>query len=439
MSSEKVRWHSIITIATLSMAIVFLPFSITLCHGSLILLTLNWIIEGNWKSKWQTLKTAPLVWPFIFLFLFHGIGLIYSEDKINGLFNLEKKIAFISLPVIISTIPITQKHFNLLLKIFVSSCIIGFIICLITAFSQVSTEAPSPINFDAINSEEFNRANPKAIQTWSYFSYQGLSSGIKMHPTYLGVYILFAVIILISFFKKERNYFNSSQKVGVFILLLFLSLAIMMLSSRIVIISYFLIFLISVCWVLYNQSGVLLRNLLLSILVIFSVSILIIFINPVAQYRLLRDAEDFSFKVKDNEFYTKSTSIRFSLWWLGWQSIKENNKYIGVGTGDVIRTVEKTGAKFGISNILNSYDPHNQFIYTTLGLGFIGLLLLLACLFFPFIYQSASLNFLHLSFIGIVFLICLTESFFELQKGIVFFSIFNSLLIFQKRPDNIIT
>jgi len=49
----------------------------------------------------------------------------------------------------------------------------------------------------------------------------------------------------------------------------------------------------------------------------------------------------------------------------------------------------------------------------------------------PAIIAFRNQNILHLMFIALFALLCVTESALEVQKGIAFFSLFNSLFLFQ--------
>jgi O-antigen ligase len=93
--------------------------------------------------------------------------------------------------------------------------------------------------------------------------------------------------------------------------------------------------------------------------------------------------------------------------------------------------MKATAKKYAITNSIGSNDPHNQFLDTLLRLGFVGLIVLLACFAWPAYWAYQNKDFFYLAFLAVFLMICLTETAFELQKGIVFFSLFNSLLIFH--------
>ena len=428
--SKSVPYEKISAVA-LAIAIVALPFSVAICHAGLILLSLTWLLEGGWSRKWATIKNNLLLWPFIFFFLLHLIGLFYSDDLTNGWFNVEKKVFFFLLPVILATTTIRSPYLNLLLKSFIFSSFIAVVVCLAAALIHVIQPSELPPIFDYSNFENYKLLNPGRSIWWSYFSYNALSSAIRIHPTYLGLYIVFSIALIFHFYKQEKV--TSTWKKGMTAaLLLLFSLFVLLLSSRAILIAYLLISFTGLIWI----SGDKIRSFTtLSAVGLISIgSLILVFVNPISRFRFIQEFKVSSLVIESGKLYTTSSSIRYSLWWLGMESITSRNWMTGNGTGDVIDTIKDTATKYGITNTINSYDPHNQFLYTFLALGTAGVLCLMACLFLPVCQSLIFGSFLHRCFIAIVVIACMTESLFELQKGIVFFSIFHSLLIFHLQP-----
>lgn len=429
MNFSKPISHEIVNVVALATAIAALPFSISICHAGLLLLLASWLIEGEWKKKWNTIKSLPLLWPFILFFILHLTGLLYTSDLKNGISDIEKKAFFFLLPILLATIKIRSNYLNLLLKSFIVTSFIAVVICMSTAFNQSRHPGRIPQNFDFANSEEFKVLNPDASQTWSYFSYNELSSGINIHPTYLGLYIVFSILLLAHFYKQQEHNLTAWEKRGVLCLFLLFSLFILLLSSRAITIAYIFSSITGLSWVFFNSGRA--SFAITGSVVIILISAASIILNPISRYRSVQEFTPSSFTVETNKLYTTSSSIRLSLWWLGIRSINKNNWAIGNGTGDATQTMKSSAEKYNITNTINSYDPHNQFIYTFLQLGSIGVVVLAACLFMPLFQQELDFSFLHLVFLSVILILCVTESIFESQKGIVFFSLFNSFFVFQ--------
>jgi hypothetical protein len=78
--------------------------------------------------------------------------------------------------------------------------------------------------------------------------------------------------------------------------------------------------------------------------------------------------------------------------------------------------------------VLNTSDPHNQYLHTYIALGVVGLLALFAVFLTPLWILFRQKEFLACAGLMAFMLICLTESALELQKGIVLFALCVSIV-----------
>jgi O-antigen ligase len=429
MNFDKSALQQKISLAALTTAVITLPFSIKICHGALIVLVLNWLWEGQWKTKWQMVQQNILLWPTLLFFLVCCIGLLYSDDFKNGVSNLEKKSFFFLVPLVLATTKIDPSKLKFVLKSFVATCLAAVIVCTVLAFYKSTLPFESrPYNFDYYATDAFRLQHPQSSPSWHLFSYQEFASGINMHPTYFSLYLLFAILSTL-YLIKDVKFFTWFSKSVILSVMSILSLGLLFLSSRVIIICYFLMAILTLIYFFRRTKS---NTAIILTISVFIISLSLMLLQPITSFRTFHEIQNASFKIESGTNYTQSISIRFSLWWLALKSIQDNNLLFGAGTGDVESVMKKTGEKFQISNILNSYDPHNQFLHTLLSLGAVGFVLLIGCLFLPFLRDhSIAGNFLYTGFVLMVFVTCLTESVFEMQKGIVFFSIFNSLFVFQ--------
>jgi hypothetical protein len=60
----------------------------------------NWLIEGDFKQKWQQLKINKLFWIVSSLFFAHVFGLIYTQNFNEGLNDVRIKLPLLFLPLI---------------------------------------------------------------------------------------------------------------------------------------------------------------------------------------------------------------------------------------------------------------------------------------------------------------------------------------------------
>jgi hypothetical protein len=103
---------------------VGMPLSRFLVSVSYFVLLGNWIIERNYVSKWNTLKTSKTFWAFIAIYLFYVIGLLWTSDYAYGIKDLRTKLPMLLLPLLFYTSPkITKKDYHLVMHVFVLACI----------------------------------------------------------------------------------------------------------------------------------------------------------------------------------------------------------------------------------------------------------------------------------------------------------------------------
>ena len=413
------------TLLGLAIAIICLPFSVKLCHAGLLLVILDWIAQGQWQKKWDSIRSNIIVIFFIIFFGLNVAGLLYTNDPSNSWFAIEKKITWIVLPIVLASTPrIERKNIDLLFLLFLMSCFAGSIVCIAHGIQLYRS---SSLPADTIASPLYWSLNPEASKTWMFFSYIGLGAGIDIHPTYFSLYLLFCLLLLIKLYQKDFWEFSLPKKIATISLAIYFSIFIICLSSRITTLA--LLILAFVCSLRYLQNKGMIKRIVISCLAPLFLCVLI-YAEPVSRYRNFQEPMYLSYPSR-NSTETLSISIRASLWWLGAKSAKDVNLAWGAGPGDVKDVIKKTEEKYSLFNSLDSSDPHNQFLQTTLALGFIGLLSLLSCFFTPAYLALRHHDYFYVTFLFLFIFVGLTETVLEMQKGIVFFSIFNSLLIFQ--------
>src|ERR1700710_232896 len=72
----------------------------------LILFTLTWLIEGQFKIKWTLLKNNKLFIAYALYFLIQFTGMAQSENLYNGWKGVEDKLGFLFLPMVFCSTPI---------------------------------------------------------------------------------------------------------------------------------------------------------------------------------------------------------------------------------------------------------------------------------------------------------------------------------------------
>lgn len=426
MSEARNIAHKRILIGTLVLSLSTLPFSVKLCHLFIIIMVASWLLEGEWNNKITIIKKSLLLQLFIAFFCLQMFGLLFSENLLVGWLSLEKKIFLLVLPICIATtsVRLRDRELKMILAAFVFACFAGSIYCIFYSVNEAHDvfSGKSELN-PYLSGSAYSNLHPFASETWVLFSYVSLAAGMDIHPTYFSVYLAFCVVVLLNEFIPASGF----KKIGASALIIYFSVFIVFLASRVVILSVGVLFLI-----------VLLRSLIekeKSVTLIVSGTLIafcyILLVNPVTRYRSLQEFGTSTFRVDPGTNYTNATEIRFSLWWTAIKSLVHWNPIVGYGTGDVEQVMQSTSENLQITNSIYSRDPHNQFLYTLLGNGTPALLTLMLCFGLPIYWGRRQSNFLLWGFSFVFLLACLTESILELQKGIVFYSLVGALFFFQ--------
>jgi O-antigen ligase len=125
--------------------------------------------------------------------------------------------------------------------------------------------------------------------------------------------------------------------------------------------------------------------------------------------------------------------LRIAIWKCTADVIKKN-WFFGVGTGDAQDALQVAyeRRKFYFASRYNRYNTHNQYLQETVTNGIFGLIIFLTCLITPlFVKVQPEEKQIYILFIFCFSFACLTDAPLELNKGIIWFSFFNSLIFFK--------
>ncbi|MCC6372676.1 MAG: O-antigen ligase family protein [Bacteroidia bacterium] len=100
-------------------------FGKALASFPIILLGANWLLQGNFKGKWQDYKSNPLFWILISPFLMAVVGFAYSDDMDWAMNAFRINLPLIVLPLVFfNAKPLSEKELNRTLYAFLVACII---------------------------------------------------------------------------------------------------------------------------------------------------------------------------------------------------------------------------------------------------------------------------------------------------------------------------
>ena len=129
MSRE--RFHRYILLFSLLLFVTGIPFCRPLMSIGLVVLSANWLAEGNFRWKWQQLRSNRILWVCLLPYAVHLAGLLYSSNLSYAATDLTIKLPLLLLPLIFATTPpLDKKEWHALLQLYLfavcASALIGW-------------------------------------------------------------------------------------------------------------------------------------------------------------------------------------------------------------------------------------------------------------------------------------------------------------------------
>ena len=364
------------------------------------LVFLLWLLEGGYVAKFKTLYSNKGALLFLGLYALYAMGMLYTQNTVNGLFDLVLKLSMVVFPLIMlsGTAMIDRVKLNRVLLSFVIGCLAICLFLAIRAFHAYSL-----------------------TKDLTKFTYVDLS--YIMHPGYLAMYLTFALIIVfLTIFEKTTSWMYLAVRI---IVMLFFALFIMLLSSKAGILSLLFAAVFMLVFLIYK------KKYLMVILAIIVAIVMVFMVLKYSKFTIVRIKAAYNVLVNYKGISTQtddSTSDRIVIWRVSEKVIKANPLF-GVGTGDVkdaLMQVYKTDSvDFAVKKSLNA---HNQYIQTTVAIGLIGGSVLLMSLLLPLYWALKRRNWIYVFFLMLILLNFLFESMLERQAGVIFYAFFNALL-----------
>ena len=110
--------HPYLHFTGLLLMVVGLPFSLLLMSLSQFFVVGNWILEADFKTKWNRFKSQRLAWMLCGIFILLLPGLLYTQNMNDGLKLVRINLPFFIFPFFLSSSPPLKKSwYELLLKI----------------------------------------------------------------------------------------------------------------------------------------------------------------------------------------------------------------------------------------------------------------------------------------------------------------------------------
>ncbi|SDD71729.1 O-antigen ligase [Pricia antarctica] len=333
----------------------------------------------------------PLNTSTILFFLYYailGINLfVVEQPKIDS--TLIKYLPLLLLPFSVSFI----KFKKWVLHVFLYTVLFSCLVCIVTTY----------------------------IRSKGYiFYYHDPTEILDLQLNYLAIFVCFALAIvyyelLTANVTKLQHYF--------FIPFLFFSLAIF--YNRTSIIVAFILTVFFMIAYLKKKSNL---KFLIGFIAFFILSAFWMANRPIVQSKF-KELAHIDFHAPND--YNNGVYSRILSWECSWQQIK-NAGFFGGGTNNtshILTECYKKRIGEEAIQVVEGYNAHNQFLQTTLDLGYSGLVVLLLIYGLLLYIGIKKKDTLLLFFFIIMFLFGITESFMIRQWGVVFFVFFAPYLL----------
>jgi O-antigen ligase len=393
------RYSSLVMIYLVAL---FMPFGFIM--GPLaVLLFACWLCSGEWKTKWENIKSAKFIWIWIAFFLWNLLSYAWTENKSSGQFHIQVQLPLLGIPLVLASMRFDVKTTRRIFAVFIFGLLASGLFMLSRSTWYLITE---------------NR---------NTFYYQDFCYRVA-HPSYLAMYfcagimLLFHGILLQSFSPKP-------WKIVAISLCLFFAVIIFLLSSKVGLIAMILLF---GGYIIYSiirfKRYVVGVGALLVLIIGFFVALKVF---PKVGERIQNMAGMFQSHGPINPAEVESNRVRFLIWEAA-TAVIERHPANGVGLGDaqdsLIGEYKSRGMTGAVEKNLNA---HSQFFQAAVQTGIPGLTLLLLLLLLPIVYGlRRQFGFLVLT-ASLIFLNFAPEAMLESQAGVIFVSFFYCLILFS--------
>lgn len=390
-----------------------IPFSTHISTWCLIILAVNWVVEGGLKQKIRIAYRQRFVVICSLLYLLELSSLFVTRHLQDGLYHAQTEASLLVIPLLyLSRGRLEERFVSTTLKVFCISVFLCSLYCI------------------GIGSFRYFQSGDI-----TFLFYHPLVEPIGQHAVYFSIYVFICVVFLFHELKKR----NDRQNWGFLLLLVYLLIVLFLLRSKIM---------VGIA-LIYGSAQLLKsiksgntggsRGIIFPGMMIIGILVVLLTSNPLSrQVQSLEEShpEKLSKKEFSPAVYFNEIELRLLLWKFSFEILHEQEAWItGVTGGDARTLINKkiiaanmyTGLPGTDDTGYLNYNLHNQYLETLFRSGIVGLFLLLLLLFILIrkaIYADSEIFLFTVGAFGLFFI---TESVFERQIGIVPFFFFASL------------
>ena len=391
----------------LACILVVIPFNFFYCQLIFISFGLHTLIHAQ-NIKLKNIFTRPVL-IFMSISLLAFAGILYSEDKDEGLSMATRQWAILIIPVLFSITCLNLEKYKLnLICIFGLSCTLTIIY----------------LYADAVYTIYYFHMPFSSLFTLIFMNHN-FSMPIKLHATYLSIY---TAISLLAFLYLLFNKKALQQKWVYIICTVVLCVGLIQLSSRAVFIAFLIVFNLVFPFFLFHGKKRIIFFLTASFI---SVAVLLL-IFKVDSFKT-RYISELKTDLKGDVKIIENTEPRLARW-KGLMELVKKSPVVGYGTGAERKLLKEKYFEKGLYiSYVNEFNAHSQYLSILLRFGIIGLALFIYILYFGFVNAIRKKDIVFLSFLVIIAVVSVSENYLDMDRGIFFYSFFFSIFLLNGR------
>lgn len=391
--TPQLRLYLLIAIA----CTLYLPILVN--SALIVLYVLHWIITVPTAEKKEYFnKNKLLFFLFLSFYFVNAISVLYSDNKKEAITDLEVKLSLVIFPLVtFLNRPISKADLQKVLYYFSIVSVAVATLAVIISLVKTQTIATN----------------------------QDLAILVKMHASYFSLYLAFAFFILLH--KSLTEGFDKLHSLLMAITVVYIAL----LASRAVEIGFIGALFIWFVFVRFNLRIIAFTGIALVAVIAVSRSF-----KPVRErfYEAINIKDSMELDADPNEYKTLKRdwggrALRVAIWQCSMDVLAEN-WLLGAGCGDFQDKLQESykNHAFEFAWRYNRFNAHNLFIQAVGACGTAGVLALLTLLAYLLWNAIKKKEILLFAFVFLFLSISLVESSLNVQKGVVYFCYFSTLL-----------
>jgi O-antigen ligase len=372
--------------------IVLYPFTVKWANFSILVMCALGLLSSSLSDKLQKAKATKGIWLYPAYYGVLFIGALYSEDTRYAFKILETGIFFLLLPVLFATAAVLDaRALRAMGTLLIATTCCAAVYCVVqNALDVLASDRPFWHFF-----------------IWEY-SYSHLAGHIDLHPTYFSALTLLALFTVL----LKGNFTTVRYKVLNWFLLIFLFAFLVLLGAKIGLMIFFaVVIVLAFIYKLHSKRQLLMRVGVIVLLLVAA------YHTPVIYWRFKTAVEGILHAASGQQVGADYRTLH----WRCAAGVIQESPWVGHGIGDVQEKMNACYDGLGRLPELRNYNAHNQYLDIWAKTGLLGLVITLLCLACPLYRSLKAGDQLFAIFFFVFLMVCLTECFFNVQKGVTLF------------------